>query len=506
MRAVEGPNTKIVVVGAGLAGLSAAMHLAGRGREVTVLERAPVVGGRAARLDVGGCRLDTGPTVLTMPDIVADTFASVGADMAEHLPLLRLDPAYTARFADGSRLGVHADGDQMTQAIREFAGPGEAQGYQRLREWLTRLYHVQFDRFIASNIDSPLQMLTPDLARLVAMGGFRRLDPKIGSFLRDERLKRVFTFQSLYAGMSPMRALALYGVISYMDTVAGVYFPRGGMGALPTALATAASRSGVTFRHGASVATLERNGSRVSAVITTHGERFACDALVLATEPTESYRLLGRRPRRPVPLRPAPSAFVLHATSAGGHAELGHHTISFGQAWDSTFAELITGGRVMSDPSLLITRPSATEPSPAPPGRELFSVLAPTPNLECADIDWDTHAQDYAQELIQVVAQRLIPGWQVEVLHLLSPRDWARQGMHAGTPFSYTHSFTQTGPFRPSNMPRGTDNVVLAGGGTVPGVGVPTVLISGRLAADRVTGPVRRPLTSTPRKPKGPSR
>jgi phytoene desaturase len=489
MRTVGGRTDRVVVVGAGLSGLAAAAHLAGRGREVVVLEREAVPGGRAGRLDVGGYRLDTGPTVLTMPDIVEETLAAVGTSVADRLDLVRLSPVYQAHFADGSRLDVHSDAEAMVEEVRAFAGPAEARGYLRLRDWLGRLYRAEYDTFIAANVDSPLALLTPRLAQLVALGAFGTLDRRVGRYLRDERLRRVFSFQSLYAGVAPQRALAVYGVISYMDTVAGVFFPRGGVRALPDALACAAAAAGVRFEYGATVTALERRGSRVSAVRTAGGERFPCDAVVLTTEPEVSYRLLGAAPRRPLPLRAAPSALVVHlGTPAGG--DTGHHVISFGAAWRETFAELIDRGRTMTDPSLLITRPTASDPGLAPPGRDLLSVLAPVPNLDRGPIDWDRRGADYARTVLEVVEDRLLPGLtgSAEVLHTITPADWARAGLTAGTPFSYAHSLTQTGPFRPGNFPRQADNVVLAGSGTVPGVGVPTALISGRLAADRVTG------------------
>lgn len=491
MRTIAGRADRVVVVGAGLAGLSAALHLAGRGRAVTVIERDSEPGGRAGRLVRDGYHLDTGPTVLTMPSILEDTFAAAGAELTGRLRLTRLDPAYTARFADGSVLPVHTDARQMADTVRDFAGPAEAAGYLRLREWLNRLYRAEFDRFIASNIDSPFGLVSPALARLVALGGFRTLDARIGGFLTDERLKRVFTFQALYAGESPMRALALYAVISYMDTVGGVYFPEGGMAAVPRAMAEAAADAGVRFCYGSTVTALERRANLITAVHTADGERIGCDAVVLTTELPESYRLLSRAPRRPIPLRPAPSAVVVHA---GGQVRtpLGHHTILFGDGWESTFRELITDGRLMSDPSLLITQPTATDPTLAPPGRQLLSILAPVPNLRNGPRDWDSAAGPYAEELLDHVRARLLHGFEPELCHVLSPADWQRRGMVAGTPFSYAHSFVQTGPFRPRNLPPGTENVVLAGGGTVPGVGVPTVLLSGRLAADRITD-TRRP-------------
>jgi phytoene desaturase len=504
MRTVTGATSRVVVVGAGLAGLAAALHLAGRGREVTVIERAATPGGRAGRMDVGGFRMDTGPTVLTMPDLVADTLAAVGEDLPSRLDLVRLEPAYRALFADGSKLDVHADADAMTSAVAAFAGPAEADGYRRLRAWLTELYRCEFGQFIAANFDSPFALATPSLARLAALGAFRRLEPAIGRFIRDERLRRVFSFQSLYAGESPRHALAVYAVIAYMDTVAGVYFPRGGMRALPDALAGAAESAGVEFRYGATVTALDRSGSRIRAVHTNTGLRIPCDAVVLATELTTAYELLGRAPRRPLPLRPAPSAVVLHAGTGRRWPDAAHHTIVFGDAWQQTFREIITDGQLMSDPSLLVTRPTATDPALAPEGSDLVYILAPAPNLARGQIDWAGTASGYADQLASIVGNRVLPGLdaQITVRQVVTPADWARQGLVAGTPFSFAHSFLQSGPFRPGNLPRGADNAVLAGCGTVPGVGVPTALISGRLAADRVTGPVpvraRRPAVRRP--------
>jgi phytoene desaturase len=496
VRTVTGATGEVVVVGAGLAGLAAALHLAGRGRSVTVVERETVPGGRAGRLDCGGYRMDTGPTVLTMPDIIDETLAAVGESLAGRLELTRLEPAYHAMFADGSELDVHTDADAMAAEVARFAGASEADGYRRLRAWLTELYRVGFGRFIAANFDSPLALAVPALGRLAGMGAFRRLDPAIGRFLRDERLRRVFSFQSLYAGEAPQRALAVYAVIAYMDTVAGVYFPRGGMRALPDALAGAAEKAGVRFRYGNPVTALERAGSRITAVRTANGERVPCDAVVLATELHTAYQLLGRSPRRLVPLRPAPSAVVLHVGARRRWADRPHHTIAFGGAWRQTFREIIRDGRVMSDPSLLITRPTATDPGLAPEGRDMLYILAPAPNLARGGINWDVAGRVYAAELMAAVADRgVLPGLagQIETCQVVTPADWGRQGMVAGTPFSYAHTFGQSGPFRPANMPRGTDNAVLAGCGTVPGVGVPTALISGRLAADRVTGPKEEP-------------
>jgi phytoene desaturase len=497
MKTLPGPSDRVVVVGAGFAGLAAALHLAGRGRKVTVVERENWPGGRAGRLDVDGYRLDTGPTVLTMPDIIDETFAAVGETSSARIDLLDVDPAYRAQFADGGSIDVHSDADRMAAAIEEFAGAKQAAGYRQLRDWLTRLYQTEFDGFIARNFDSPLSLLNPQLAKLAAIGGFRNWDAMVKRHITDPRLRRVFTFQSLYAGVAPRQALAVYAVIAYMDTVSGVLFPRGGMRALPDALAAAATDAGVQFHYGATVTGLECTGGRVEAVHTDQDQRLACDAVVLTSELPQTYTLLGREPRRVGSLRPAPSAVVLHIGSAGqqsANRPLAHHNIVFGAAWEETFTDIIRDGRLMRDPSLLVTRPTASDPSLAPAGHDLFYVLAPAPNLARGVVDWSRIGDAYAEQLLDVVAARLVPGLRegAKVLHVVNPADWARQGMVAGTPFALAHTFAQTGPFRPANTVRGIDNAVLAGSSTVPGVGVPTALISGRLAADRITGIVDR--------------
>jgi phytoene desaturase len=473
-----------VVVGAGLAGLSAALHLLGAGRQVTVLEAAATPGGRAGSSTMDEYVIDTGATVLTMPELVDEALAAVVSSLKERIDLIKLDPAYLAHFADGSTIAVHTDEDTMAAEVKRVAGEREADGYRRLRAWLTELYRVQRDTFIGANFDSPLDLLVPKLANLVALGGFGRLGPKVGRFLRDERLRRLFTFQSLYAGVPPARALAAYAVIAYMDTVAGVYFPRGGVGAVARAMAAAAAEAGAVFRYETRVDRLERKDSRITAVHC--GERVRCDALVLTPDLPESYRLLGRTPRRR--FRWSPSAVVLHAGLTRTWPDLGHHTVYFGAHWDRTFHEITAAGRLMSDPSLLVTRPTATDPALAPPGRHLVSVLAPCPNLEAGPIDWARVAPAYRAELGRVLEARGLAGFEdaVEVEHLVTPAGWAARGLAAGTPFSLAHTFPQTGPFRPRNLVPGLDNAVLAGCGTTPGVGIPPVLISGRLAAARI--------------------
>jgi phytoene desaturase len=497
VRTVPGHTERVVVVGAGLAGLATALRLRGAGREVTVVERAAGPGGRAGRIERGGYALDTGPSVFTAPEILADTLAAVGEKPEDRLTLVPLETTYRARYGDGSHLDVHADPDAFAAEVAALCGHAEADALRRYLADLAALYRLQLSAFIDRNLDSPLDLLGPELVALVRRGGFGRLSRHVEKYFTDDRLRRLFSFQALYAGVSPFRAIAAYAVIAQLDIGAGVWHPIGGIAAVPHALAAAATDAGVTFRYSATVAELETSGRRVAAVRLADGDRLPCDAVVVTTD--QPWRLVPglRSPRRPVY---SPSCVALHVGVRSELADQAHHTISFGTSWRGVFDELTREGRPMTDPSLLVSMPSRTDRSLAPDGGQVLSIVAPTPNLDRRsggnpDLDWTTLGPRYRDEVLATLEAR---GWTgltgaIEVEEMATPLDWATQGMAAGTPFALAHTLGQTGPFRPPTLPRrGPENVVLAGSSVQPGVGVPMVLISGRLAAERITGLVTR--------------
>jgi phytoene desaturase len=487
------PGRRVVVVGAGLAGLSAACELVGRGYEVTVLERGPLPGGRAGLLERDGFRFDTGPTVLTMPGLLAATFAAAGADLEDHLTLFRLDPLYRATFADGSTIRVRAGRDAMAQELRDTCGPGAAESFDRYVRWVTELYELELPHFIARDYDHPLDLVRPlgPALGLARLGGFRNLSTSVARYFADERLRRLFSFQAMYAGLAPQRALALYAVISYMDTVAGVFHPLGGMHAVPAALALAVEKAGGTLRYGEVVDRILLAGGTTGAVRGVRlvsGEVVAADAVVATPDLPAVYRTLvpGIEPPRAVRRgHYSPSALVRHAGVRGQPGlEVDHHNIHFGAAWDSSFRALLDEGTRMPDPSILVTVPTISDPDQAPIGCSVLYALEPVPNLD-GTLDWTVERPAAAARLAARVAALGYPD-DVVVEHVVDPLDWERDGMERGTPFALSHRFTQTGPFRPSNVERRAPGLVLAGSGTRPGVGVPLVLLSGRLAADRV--------------------
>jgi phytoene desaturase len=485
--------TRVVIVGAGLGGLSAACHLAGAGHDVTVLEAADVPGGRAGTLARGGFRFDTGPTVLTMPHLIDRCFQAAGVDGTDLLTLRPVDPMYRACYVDGSELRVRHGRAAMTEEIRTVCGEREAEAFGRFCEWLTTLYELEMPTFIERSFDSPLDLAAPlrpalDLLRL---GGFRRLAKVVAGYFDDDRLQRIFTFQSMYAGLAPYEALAIYAVITYMDSVNGVFVPVGGMHALPVALAAAAEKAGATFRYGTRVDRIllaAGTSGHVTGVRLEDGEVVKADAVVANPDLPVAYRtLLPGTPMPRVARRGAysPSAIVWHVGVRGDLPPgTEHHNIHFGRDWDGAFRAILRDGVRMPDPSILVSVPSLHEPTMAPEGAHALYVLEPTPNLD-GTVDWIRERGRARDDLYAHLDQLGYPT-AIEVEQLVDPLDWEAQGMERGTPFALSHRFRQTGPFRPGNLEKRAPGLVFAGSGTVPGVGVPMVLVSGMLAAQRI--------------------
>ena len=493
---------RVVIVGAGLGGLSAACHLSGAGHRVTVIEQNERPGGRAGRIVRDGFTFDTGPTVLTMPDLLEATFKAAGTPMSDLLTLRPLDPSYRACFADGSTIHVRHGREAMTEEIRQQCGPAQARAFGQFCGWLESLYQLEMPAFIDRNYDRPSDLARPlgPALRLFRLGALEKLERAVRRYFSDERLVRLFSFQSMYAGLAPQEALAIFAVITYMDVVRGVYTAEGGIGAVPVALAKAAEKAGASFRFGTRVQSVlygSRNGAgsgsngaggRVRGVRLSDGTEIPADAVVVNADVPVAYRsLLPDLPAPRAVRRPAysPSAFVWHAGVRGVPAnDASHHNIHFGAQWSSSFRALLKRGRRMPDPSVLVTVPSVSEPELAPAGSSVLYVLEPVPNLS-GRVDWTKERQQTRDRLASLVEKWGYPT-DVVTQEQVDPTDWARQGMAMGTPFSVAHRFFQSGPFRPANVDPRVPGLVFVGASTVPGVGVPMVLVSGRLAADRV--------------------
>ena len=483
---------RVVVVGAGLSGLSAACHLVGAGHDVTLVERDAQPGGRAGTITDGPYRFDTGPVVMTMPGLLDDALAAAGATRdSVGLTMTRLDPAYRAVYADGTELHVRGSTEATRAEIATVCGADQAGSFDRFVDWLERLYELEMGTFIARNYDSPAQLMArPGAAwRLLREGGLGRLEAAVRRYFSDERLVRLFSFQALYAGVAPAQARAIFAVITYMDSIAGVFYPSGGMREVPLSMARALSAAGVPQHYGRAVtALLRRADGAVAGVRCADGGHLAADAVVCTLDLPVAYRLLLPELAMPRMLRRgsySPSAVVWHVGTAGlPAAATGHHNIHFGDDWSGAFTALVDRGELMPDPSRLVTIPSITDPTLAPAGHSTLYVLEPVPHLG-GRVQWPAEREPMRERLLSFLDAHGYPT-DIRCEHLIDPQDWLAQGMYEGTPFALAHRFRQSGPFRPRNLEPRVPGLFFAGSGTTPGVGVPMVLVSGELAARRV--------------------
>jgi phytoene desaturase len=475
MRGVTGATDRIIVVGAGLGGLSAALHLAGAGREVLILERDGTPGGRLGRISLGGYEFDTGPATIGHAGLLAEPLAAVGERLADWVELVPLDPAYRAHFPDGSTLDVWNDPARTAAEVSRVCGSREAAGYLRLTARLRALGRTDPDRL------APATRL-------------RTLDQVLRRYLEDPRTLRALAVPALRAGLMPHQAPALDAAPSLLE---GAYTARGGLHAVPVAIAGAAEKHGVVIRYGTAVRRIETYHGRARAVHTVAGERIPADVVVVNADLPAAH--VGLLPAVPGPgrldrLRHAPSCVVLHLGTARRYERIAAHNVHFGRSWRSGLGGLTRRGRLLADPWLEVANPTRLDPTLAPAGRGIYRVLVPVPHLDAGGPtagDWrDGLSHRYAGELVATLEARgyLDLGADLEISHVVGPADWAARGHTAGSPYGPAQTLTQTGVLRPGSIHPRLSNVVFVGAGTRPGLGIPSVLRSGRLAARRITG------------------
>jgi phytoene desaturase len=482
---------RVVVIGAGLGGLSAAANLVRGGHEITILERESVPGGRAGVFAESGFHIDTGPTMITMPELLRTTFSAAGADIDRYVKIEPLDPMYRATFADGSVLYARHDRAEMATEIRSFAGPHDAAAFVEFTAWLDEMFAIVAPSFVEGNFHSTVALAQRwrSISRIVRRGGLKRLDSKLASYFEDARLQRLFGFHSLQAGLAPHDALALFALRTFVDGISGVFSAEGGMHAVVTGLARAVTDAGATIRYDTPVTRILRGGNNAVTGVEIGGSvRLVADAVVCNADLPVAYRtLLGGvdAPRAARRGQYAPSCLLWVAGVRGSvPSDTAMHNIHLGDHWEDAFKSVIKRGVRMSDPSMLVTMQSVGDTRAAPAGSATMHALQPVPNLD-GKVNWTRDGARLAEDLKRRVGEL---GYPVDVVveRVLDPLDWEAMGLERGTPWSLSHTVLQSGPFRPSNVDARVPGLVFAGASTVPGSGVPLVLVSGRLAAQRV--------------------
>lgn len=494
-------SLRVGVVGGGLGGLAAACVLAARGHRVQLFEKNSWLGGKAAEHRENGFRFDMGPTILTLPGVLARIFAEAGRNMADYLKLVPLDPQWRCFFEDGTALDLLADTEKMCASLQEYANsPETSTGYARFLQMSQRLHDVSnrffFWRSVGGMADTFQAGGMLDLAVLkdvMALRMGRSVASVVRQHVPDARVAQMIDHFTQYVGSAPDASPAVLCGIAHMQTSEGVWYPIGGTRAVPLALTKLAGELGVQFCCDCHITAIETSGLAVTGLRTERGEFIECDAVVSNCDSLRTHRELLRG--TPVATRldkgrqPACSGVVLYLGLSERYPHLLHHNFVFSKDPHEEFEWIYRRGEPAPDPTCYVCAPAATEPAVAPPGGEALYVLVHTPYLR-PHHDWDRMLPDYREVILDKLERTgKLHGIRSRIVteqHLTPAGIDARYHVWRGAIYGLASHGKFFGAFKPPNRHREINGLYLAGGAAHPGPGMPMVMMSGWIAADAV--------------------
>lgn len=485
---------KIVVIGSGFGGLTAAIRLQAQGHEVTVVEKRDKAGGRAYVYEQDGFTFDGGPTIITAPWLIDDLFTLCGKKTEDYVKIVPIDPFYNIRFQDGLIFRYNSDRENILRQIREI-NSADVEGYLRFAKAGEKIYQKGFEL-----IDRPFTHVTdmmrvaPDLVRLQAQ---RSVAGFVNQYIRDERLRQVFSFHPLLIGGNPFQSTAIYALIHTLEQKFGVWYAMGGTGALVRALVKLFQDIGGILHLETEIGQIliDEQSGRATGVQTTRGEVFPAQVVVSNADVAYTYlHMIPARFRRKNTDRHikgldyAMSLFVLYFGTNRKYEQMAHHEILMGPRYKGLLDDIFKKKHLAEDFSLYLHRPTATDPALAPQGCDCWYVLSPVPHLG-GDVDWTKAAKPYRDAIVGYLEQHYLPDLSQHIISELyiDPlhfRDTLNS--YLGSAFSVEPVLTQSAWFRPHNISEDVPNLYFVGAGTHPGAGIPGVMSSGKIAADMI--------------------
>lgn len=487
---------QVIIVGAGIGGLATAMRLQATGRfQVTVLEKNETVGGRANIREVDGFRFDTGPSLLLMTDVYKELFAACGETFSDWVKLTKMEPNYEVHFGDGSSMLMSSDLTTMIGELERIE-PGVTPGYYRFLEDAGRKYRIGRAQFVEKNFPKATDFFTASNLKLLGqLNALDKLYTHVSQFFQDERLRQAFSMQSMYLGISPFDAPAVYTLLPYTELAEdGLYYPEGGIYALPKAMAAVARKLGVIIETNQNVTQIMVKDGKVRGVC-AGGEMVSADLVVSNADLPYTYTdLLAERPakfaeegwkKQPF----TSSAFMLYLGTDKVYPELHHHNFFLSSDYKRNFEEIFDAKVPPRDPSFYINAPGRTDPGVAPPGHDNLFVLVPIPHLT-DQMQWDdVQIEKFKTKVYNKLEAAGMTDLRKHIVveEVVTPHEWRDQyNLKYGAAFGLSHGILQVGYFRPGNKSADIGGLYFVGASTVPGTGVPLVCLGAKLVTERI--------------------
>ncbi|MEM7790590.1 MAG: phytoene desaturase family protein [Verrucomicrobiota bacterium] len=476
------------VIGGGFGGIAAALRLRALGHDVTLLDRCSRLGGRAQVFERDGFRHDAGPTVITAPFLFDELFELFGKKRSDYVEFIPLDVWYRFHYHDGREFDYGGTVEDTLNAIKAFE-PDDCDGYKRLLNHSKRIFDVGFTELADQPFHSAGTLLkqVPAMARL---GCYRTVWQLVSKYLKNDYLRRAFSIQPLLVGGNPFETTCIYSLIHYLERKWGIFFAKGGTGAVVDALEKLMLEQGITIRTGATVRSIDVKGRRASSIRLEEGDTLATDLVVSNTDPLHLYsNMLPQDSQswifrvKQMRMKQSMGLFVLFFGTDCQYPEVAHHTIWLGKRFKELINEIFHGETLPEDFSLYLHRPTATDPSFAPEGKDSFYVLAPVPNMK-ANIDWSSEGPRLRDRIVDALDRSILPGLHQSIRSdfFMTPENFSNDYLSSyGSGFSVAPIFSQSAWFRFHNRSEALDNLYLVGAGTHPGAGVPGVLCSAKV-------------------------
>jgi len=492
---------RAAVIGSGFGGIAVAIRLQAAGIQTTLFEARDKPGGRAYVYEDEGFVFDGGPTVITAPPCLEELFEVAGRRMEDYVELLPVQPLYRLIWSDGDRFDYTNDTEQMLRQIRAQY-PGDEAGYRRFVDYSEQVFQKGYKELAATPFLRFWDMVkvAPHLAMLRAD---RSVYDAVKRFVQHDHLRQALSFHSLLVGGNPFDTSAIYTLIHYLERNWGVFFPRGGTGALVRALIRVFEELGGELRLSTPVRSIRvtANGPAPVHQVTTDSQADQpFDLVVSNADLQHTYGQLYASVPDAAPMRRrvermewSMSLFVLYFGTDRTYSEdVAHHTVLFGPRYRELLDDIFHGSELPDDFSLYLHAPTVTDPSLAPPGCGTFYVLAPVPHLGNAPLDWDELAPRYADRILASLEQHL-PDLRKHVVtrRWMTPKSFRDElrSFH-GSAFSAAPKLSQSAWMRPHNQDPRIPGLYLVGAGTHPGAGVPGVVNSAKATASLIVGDV----------------
>jgi phytoene desaturase len=485
------PSSSAAVIGAGFGGLALAIRLQSAGIRTTIFEKRDKPGGRAYVYEDDGFTFDAGPTVITDPDCLEQLWSLSGRRLADYATLLPVAPFYQLCWEDGFRFDYADDQEALDRQIAAKS-PADVEGYRRFLAYSSDLYREGYEKLGTVPFLNFWSMakVAPQLVRLES---YRSVYSKVSQFIRDDQLRQAFSFHTLLVGGNPFTTSAIYGLIHALERKGGVWFAKGGTGALIAAMVRLFEDLGGTIELNAEIDQILISEGKASGLALKDGRRYAFDQVASNADVMHTYRDMLRESDRGrskaqalARKRYSMSLFVIYFGLKTTHPEMKHHMVLFGPRYRELISEVFSSPVLADDFSLYLHSPSVTDDSLAPPGHSAYYVLSPVPHLGTADLDWNEIGPRYRDRMLKYLDDRYIPGLLEDLVTVrhFTPFDFRDElNAHLGSAFSIEPILTQSAWFRPHNRDDVIPNLYLVGAGTHPGAGIPGVVGSAKATA-----------------------